>query len=273
MKNLQPVHKKEERHIRHKQYHGNPANLFQQENDLIFNKTILLLVILLVTFFAFLPSLANHFITTWDDNIYVTDNPLIKHLNWESIKGCFTTSKNGTYVPIPLLSWALEYKLFGLNPLAYHLDNLLLHLFCTTLVFYFFHLLRLPVIYAATGALLWGIHPMHVESVAWVAERKDLLFALFYLGEYGHMLAGSALLTTFFLGGWHGPAIPLLPAVISSIIWFVAKVYFFMFCFIWIRATYPRYRYDQLMRLGWKVFLPLAILNIVITGIVVSIHL
>ena len=104
-------------------------------------------------------------------------------------------------------------------------------------------------------------------------EYSSMKYAMFFMAEYANMVTVSAVAATFFLGGWHGPAIPLLPAVISSIIWFVAKVYFFMFCFIWIRATYPRYRYDQLMRLGWKVFLPLAILNIVITGIVVSIHL
>lgn len=102
-------------------------------------------------------------------------------------------------------------------------------------------------------------------------EYSSMKYAMFFMAEYANMVTVSAVAATFFLGGWHGPAIPFLPAVISSIIWFVAKVYFFMFCFIWIRATYPRYRYDQLMRLGWKVFLPLAILNIVVTGIWVAV--
>jgi tetratricopeptide (TPR) repeat protein len=144
---------------------------------------VLLVIVLIITFTAFLPSLSNQFIKTWDDNTYVTDNPQITHLNWESIKGFFTTQNEGTYVPIPLLSWALEFKLFGLNPFPYHLNNLILHLLCTSLVFYFFFLLRMPLLYAALGALLFGIHPMRVESVAWVTERKDLLFCMFYLGS------------------------------------------------------------------------------------------
>ncbi|MGA3012835.1 MAG: tetratricopeptide repeat protein [Bacteroidales bacterium] len=150
---------------------------------LLNNKVLLIVIVLAITFIAFLPSLSNQFIKTWDDNVYITDNSVITHLNWESIRSFFTTQKNGTYVPLPLLSWAVEYKLFGLAPFSFHLDNLLLHLLCTLLVFYFFHLLRLPPVYAALGALIFGIHPMHVESVAWVTERKDLLFCLFYLGS------------------------------------------------------------------------------------------
>jgi len=94
-------------------------------------------------------------------------------------------------------------------------------------------------------------------------EYSSMKYAMFFMAEYANMVTVSAVAATFFLGGWHGP----FPPVIN----FVAKVYFFMFCFIWIRATYPRYRYDQLMRLGWKVFLPLAILNIVVTGIWVAV--
>jgi tetratricopeptide (TPR) repeat protein len=154
-----------------------------QLKNFLHKRSILLIIVLIITFIAFLPSLSNQFINTWDDNNFVINNPLITHLNWESIKGFFTTQNGGAYVPLPLLTWAVEFKFFGLNPFPYHLDNLLLHLICTLLVFYFFNLLRLPVIYAAFGALLFGIHPMHVESVAWVTERKDLLFCLFYLGS------------------------------------------------------------------------------------------
>jgi tetratricopeptide (TPR) repeat protein len=147
------------------------------------NQVLLIAIVLVITFIAFLPTLSNQFIKTWDDNVYITDNTVITHLNWESIRSFFTTQKNGTYVPLPLLSWAVEYKLFGLAPFPFHLDNLLLHLLCTFLVFYLFHLLRLPPVFAALGALFFGIHPMHVESVAWATERKDLLFCLFYLGS------------------------------------------------------------------------------------------
>ncbi len=90
-------------------------------------------------------------------------------------------------------------------------------------------------------------------------EYSSMKYAMFFMAEYANMVTVSAVAATFFLGGWQGPT----PWPILNI---VAKIYFFMFCFIWIRATYPRYRYDQLMRLGWKVFLPLALVNIVVTG-------
>ncbi len=93
-------------------------------------------------------------------------------------------------------------------------------------------------------------------------EYSSMKYAMFFMAEYANMVTVSAVATTFFLGGWHGP----FPSVIN----FIVKVYFFMFCFIWIRATYPRYRYDQLMRLGWKVFLPLALINVVLTAIAIA---
>jgi NADH-quinone oxidoreductase subunit H len=92
-------------------------------------------------------------------------------------------------------------------------------------------------------------------------EYSSMKYATFFMAEYANMITVSAVAATFFLGGWHGP----FPPVINLI----AKVYFFLFCFIWIRATFPRYRYDQLMRLGWKVFLPLALLNIVVTAVAI----
>jgi len=95
-------------------------------------------------------------------------------------------------------------------------------------------------------------------------EYSSMKYAMFFMAEYANMVTVCAVTTTLFLGGWHGPG--FLPGWV----WFIAKVYFLIFTCMWIRATYPRYRYDQLMRLGWKVFLPLALVNIVITGIVAS---
>lgn len=97
-----------------------------------------------------------------------------------------------------------------------------------------------------------------------ITEYSSMKYAMFFMAEYANMVTVCAVTTTLFLGGWHGPA--FLPGWV----WFVAKVYFLIFCCMWIRATYPRYRYDQLMRLGWKVFLPLTLLNVVVTGIVVA---
>ncbi len=86
-------------------------------------------------------------------------------------------------------------------------------------------------------------------------------YALFFMAEYANMVVISAIAATLFLGGWHGP----FPGVINILL----KIFCFMFFFIWLRATFPRVRYDQLMKMGWKVFLPLALANIVITGVVV----
>ncbi len=97
-----------------------------------------------------------------------------------------------------------------------------------------------------------------------ITEYSSMKYAMFFMAEYANMVTVCAVTTTLFLGGWHGPA--FLPGWI----WFIAKVYALIFACMWIRATYPRYRYDQLMRLGWKVFLPLTLLNVVVTGIVVT---
>ena len=97
-------------------------------------------------------------------------------------------------------------------------------------------------------------------------EYSSMKYAMFFMAEYANMVTVCALTATLFLGGWNGPlavAVPLLGPV-----YFVAKVYFLMFVCMWIRATLPRYRYDQLMHLGWKVFIPVALGNIVVTGII-----
>jgi len=103
-------------------------------------------------------------------------------------------------------------------------------------------------------------------------EYSGMRFALFFLAEYANMIVVSSVATTLFLGGWLRP-FPNVAALafldfIPSWTWFLIKSFLFLYFFIWIRATLPRYRYDQLMRLGWKVLIPLAILNLVVTGIV-----
>jgi NADH-quinone oxidoreductase subunit H len=91
-------------------------------------------------------------------------------------------------------------------------------------------------------------------------EYSSMKFALYYLAEYAHILVVSSVAVTLFFGGWHGPFLP-------PVIWFLIKVFFFIFFFIWIRATFPRFRYDQLMKFGWKVLFPLALLNIMLTAV------
>jgi len=100
------------------------------------------------------------------------------------------------------------------------------------------------------------------ELVAgYMTEYSSMKFAMFFLGEYGNMINISALATTLFLGGWHGPFLP-------PVVWFLLKMVIFLFFYIWIRATLPRFRYDQLMNFGWKVLIPLALLNIFITAVI-----
>jgi len=103
-------------------------------------------------------------------------------------------------------------------------------------------------------------------------EYSGMRFALFFLAEYANMIVVASVATTLFLGGWLRPfpnvAWLSFLDVIPSWTWFLVKSFGFLYIFIWVRATLPRYRYDQLMRLGWKVLIPLAIANLVITGIV-----
>jgi NADH-quinone oxidoreductase subunit H len=97
-------------------------------------------------------------------------------------------------------------------------------------------------------------------------EYSAMSFALFFLGEYANMFLMSGMTTILFLGGWLAP-FGIAPFTwIPGVVWFVLKVCFCLFVFLWVRATFPRYRYDQLMRLGWKVFLPLSLLWLVITA-------
>src|SRR5216117_1029107 len=103
-------------------------------------------------------------------------------------------------------------------------------------------------------------------------EYSGMRFALFFLAEYANMIVVSSVATTLFFGGWLRPfpnvAFLSFLRIIPGWIWFGIKSFVFLYIFIWVRATLPRYRYDQLMRLGWKVLIPLAIANLVVTGIV-----
>jgi NADH-quinone oxidoreductase subunit H len=94
-------------------------------------------------------------------------------------------------------------------------------------------------------------------------EYSGAAFAVFFLAEYANMILVSALAVLMFLGGWLSP----VPGIPDGFIWFAAKTAFLLFCFLWIRATFPRYRYDQIMRLGWKVFIPLTIVWLLLIGV------
>lgn len=143
-------------------------------------KYILLSLVLLATFAIYYPAIFYEF-TNWDDDIYMLENPYLATFSAENIKNIFTTPINGNYNPLTIFTFAVEKHFFGENPIPFHLNNILLHLLNVALVFFLTMLLRLPLMASALVALLFGIHPMHIESVAWITERKDVLYVFFYL--------------------------------------------------------------------------------------------
>jgi NADH-quinone oxidoreductase subunit H len=98
-------------------------------------------------------------------------------------------------------------------------------------------------------------------------EYSGMTFALFFLGEYANMILVSTLATVMFLGGWAAPWDSALTNAIPPFAWLFAKVFFVVSLFLWFRATFPRYRYDQIMRLGWKVFIPATIVWLVVIAV------
>lgn len=141
---------------------------------------VLLAVILAVVFFSYLPALENGFVF-WDDDVHLYENITVRSLDAEHVGDIFKSTVNKIYIPLTTLSFAAEYHYFGYDPFIYHLDNLLLHLGVTALVFWLGLRLGLPAWGSGAAALLFGVHPVRVESVAWVTERKDVLYAFFYM--------------------------------------------------------------------------------------------
>jgi NADH-quinone oxidoreductase subunit H len=137
---------------------------------------------------------------------------------------------------------------------------------------YFWPLLPMAVIFFISGLAETNRAPFDIvegetEIVAgYFVEYSSMSFALFYLGEYANMILVSAMTSVLFLGGWLPPfSVPPF-TWIPGWIWFFLKIAFCLFVFLWVRATFPRFRYDQLMRLGWKVFLPFSLAWLVLTA-------
>lgn len=127
--------------------------------------------------------------------------------------------------------------------------------------------------FAETNRLPFDLPEAESEIVAgYHTEYSSMKFALFFMAEYANMVVASALIVTLYFGGWQGLplggwlSLPMEQYWYLPVLWFAAKVSFFLFLFIWVRWTLPRFRYDQLMNLGWKVFFPLSLINILITG-------
>ncbi|MFQ5804550.1 MAG: hypothetical protein ACE5JQ_16800, partial [Candidatus Methylomirabilales bacterium] len=176
---------------------------------------LLPVLIIAATFTAFLPALQNEFVD-WDDTTNLVENPNYRGLGLKQLQWMFTTVLTGHWIPLTWVTFGLDYLLWGMNPVGYHLTNLLLHT-ANALVFYFLalRLLRLATrgpgeitlrLGAGASALFFALHPLRVESVAWATERRDVLSGLFFLltiltylkageaKEHGHRrrwLAGS----------------------------------------------------------------------------------
>ena len=128
--------------------------------------------------------------------------------------------------------------------------------------------------YAETNRTPFDLPEAESELVAgYHTEYSAMKFAMFFMAEYANMVTVACLATLLFLGGWHGPIFgpPILQALMP-VFWFCLKVFFFMFLYVWVRWTLPRFRYDQLMAFGWKVLLPLAVANIVVTALIVALR-
>jgi NADH-quinone oxidoreductase subunit H len=128
--------------------------------------------------------------------------------------------------------------------------------------------------YAETNRTPFDLPEAESELVAgYHTEYSAMKFAMFFMAEYANMVTVACLATLLFLGGWHGPigGPPILQALLP-LFWFCAKVFFFMFLYVWVRWTLPRFRYDQLMAFGWKVLLPLAVANLVVTALIVALR-
>ncbi len=142
---------------------------------------VLISLILGLTFLIYSPALHHEFVNL-DDAAHVSENPQVRSVSLQNIKRIFSSLVQRTYIPLTTLSFALEYQIVGKNPFLYHLDNVLLHGLVVFLVFRLGIGLGLQALGAAVAAFIFALHPMHVESVAWVTERKDVLYSVFYLG-------------------------------------------------------------------------------------------
>ncbi len=165
---------------------------------------------------------------------------------------------------LAVVSVVLVSGSLNLNVIVAHQENLW-HIFSQPVAFIIFLVCGI----AETNRAPFDLPEAESELVAgYHTEYSAMKFGMFFVGEYANMITVSAMAATLFLGGWQGPG---ASSGIISMLWFAIKVFLFLFLYLWLRATTPRFRYDQLMSFGWKVLLPLAILNVLVTSAVVLI--
>jgi Tfp pilus assembly protein PilF len=187
-------------------------------------KTVLALVLLAIVVFALYGQVRQHDFVTYDDDVYITGNPVVAEgLSWEGVRWAFTTTYAGNWHPLTWLSHMLDCHLFGVDPGAHHLSGVALHAANGVLLFLALYYLTGAFWKSLLVAALFAIHPLRVESVAWAAERKDLLAGLFWMLTmlaYGHYARrprpGRYLLValSFALGLLAKPMLVTLPCVL-----------------------------------------------------------
>ena len=158
-------------------------NLSQPINKKSNIQLLLIFLIFLITLIAFSPSIINGFVR-WDDYEILVENNLVKDFSYKGIINIFSSFVLNTYVPFTLLTFMIEYYFFQLNPIIYHTTNIILHSIDAVLLFLLIYKLCGNIYTALLTSLLWALHPQRVESVAWVTERKDVLYTLFFFSSF-----------------------------------------------------------------------------------------
>lgn len=218
-------------------------------------KNIFILISFILVFFY--PCLKADFIN-WDDDGHILKNTAVYDLSPNSIKQIFSQAPNKTYIPLTILSFAIEKHFFGFNPFVFHLDNLLLYIGVAILVLLLARRMGLSLEASFLAAIIFALHPMRVETVAWVTERKDVLYALFYLlalHQYWSYLKTRSIryyLSAIILGVISILAKPMalsLPLILLVLDWFygrrfskrvlIEKIPFLVYviCIAWITCT------------------------------------
>ncbi|MDO8805943.1 MAG: tetratricopeptide repeat protein [Elusimicrobiota bacterium] len=139
--------------------------------------------ILLLTFIVFSNTLGNDFIKTSDEGPYILTNSHVRGITPQNISAIFSAAPAGMYSPLTIFSYAIDYRIGGYNPRIYHLTSVLYHLLNVALVYFLIFLVSKRKMAAALAAALFAIHPMHAQSVNWIAQRKDLVYSFFYLSS------------------------------------------------------------------------------------------
>jgi tetratricopeptide (TPR) repeat protein len=175
----------------------------ENENRIGSKSGLMILFILVFTAIVMSPGIHGAFLN-WDDLTYVINNPLVHKLSLSSLKEIFLTPEVlGNYHPVTMVFYAIEYAFFGANPMGYHIIGIMIHLLNTFLIFQLIRQINNQVWIAFFTALLFGIHPAHVESVVWISEAKGLLYVLFFvLGLYSYERSKKSDSNNWYLAVW-----------------------------------------------------------------------